>query len=315
MQTYLVTGGAGFIGSNVVSELVRRGHKVKVIDNFVAGKRENLKEAIDNIELIEGDIRDLPLLKKITNGCDYILHQAALRSVPKSMKDPASYDEVNVKGTLNVLLAAHEAKAKRVIFASSSSVYGESAQLPQKEEQLPLPISPYAATKLAGEHYCRVFSKSYGLETVSLRYFNVFGPKQSLESEYAIVIPKFITAMLKDEQPPVHGDGLQSRDFTYIDNVVEANLIAATVKRPVAGEVFNIALGKSHNLLELIEILNGLLKKGLKPQFTPPRPGDVKHTLADVTKMKKLLGFEPKVDFVEGLKRTIEYFRAKEGIR
>lgn len=311
MGTYLVTGGAGFIGSNIVFELVKKGERVKVIDNFVAGKKENLEGVLDKIELITGDIRDLDLLRKIVKGCDYVLHQAALRSVPKSMNDPISYDEVNVKGTLNVLMAAQEAKAKRVVYASSSSVYGDSSQLPQREDQIPQPISPYAATKLAGEHYCRVASKAYGLETVSLRYFNVFGPKQSLESEYAVVIPKFITSMLKDEQPPIHGDGEQSRDFTYIDNVVEANLTAATCKG-VAGEVFNVACGKGYRVLDLVKFLNEILNKDIKPKFTPPRPGDTRHTLADITKMKELLGLEPKIDFLEGLKKTVDYFKTKE---
>ncbi len=311
MGTYLVTGGAGFIGSNIVYELVKRGHRVKVIDNFVAGKRENLEDILDKIKLIEGDIRDLGLLRKIIKGCNYVLHQAALRSVPKSMNDPISYSEVNVRGTLNVLIASQEAKVKRVIYASSSSVYGDSRQLPQNERQNPQPISPYAATKLAGEHYCKVFSKAYGLETVSLRYFNVFGPKQSLESEYAVVIPKFITSMLKDERPPIHGDGKQTRDFTYIENVAEANLRAATCKG-VSGEVLNVACGKSYSVLELVKFLNQILNKNIEPYFTAPRPGDVKHTLADTTKMKKLLGLNPKVDFVEGLKKTVKWFKGQE---
>ena len=299
MATYLVTGGAGFIGSSIVAELIRRREDVRVLDNFYSGNRENLEDVIKKIELIEGDIRDLGLLRKVTKGCDYVLHQGALRSVPKSLKDPISYDEVNIRGTLNVL-------------ASSSSLYGDSEKLPQSEDQIPQPVSPYAASKLAGEHYCRVFSKAYGLETVALRYFNVFGPKQSLESEYAVVIPKFITCMLRDEQPPVHGDGTQSRDFTYIDNVVEANLIAAT-RKGIAGEAFNVALGKAYSLLELVKTINEILNKDIKPKFTPPRPGDVKHTLSDITKMKKLLGLEPKVDFVLGLRKTTEYFKSING--
>ena len=312
MATYLVTGGAGFIGSSIVAELIRRREDVRVLDNFYSGKRENLEDVIKKIELIEGDIRDLGLLRKVTKGCDYVLHQGALRSVPKSLKDPISYDEVNIRGTLNVLMASSEAKVKRVVFASSSSLYGDSEKLPQSEDQIPQPVSPYAASKLAGEHYCRVFSKAYGLETVALRYFNVFGPKQSLESEYAVVIPKFITCMLRDEQPPVHGDGTQSRDFTYIDNVVEANLIAAT-RKGIAGEAFNVALGKAYSLLELVKTINEILNKDIKPKFTPPRPGDVKHTLSDITKMKKLLGLEPKVDFVLGLRKTTEYFKSING--
>lgn len=312
MAIYLVTGGAGFIGSNIVDELVRQRENVKVLDDLSSGKKKNLEGVLGKIEFIEGDIRDFTLLKKTLKGCDYVIHQAALRSVPKSLKDPILYDEVNVKGTLNILVASSEAKVKRVVFASSSSVYGDSPRLPQREDQLPQPISPYAATKAAGENYCRVFAKSYGLETVALRYFNVFGPRQSLESEYAVVIPKFITCMLKDEQPPIHGDGTQSRDFTYIDNVVEANLFAA-IRKGVAGETFNVACGKAYSLLELVKVLNEILNKNIKPKFTPPRPGDVKHTLSDITKMKKLLGLEPKVDFVLGLRKTTEYFKSING--
>ena len=311
MSTYLVTGGAGFIGSNIVLELIKQGHRVKVIDNFVAGKKQNLEDVLDKIELIEGDIRNLDLLREITEGCDYVLHQAALRSVPKSLNDPLSYDEVNAKGTLNVLIVSREAKVKRVVYASSSSVYGDSPHLPQREDQIPQPISPYAATKLAGEHYCRVFNKVYDLETVCLRYFNVFGPRQSLESEYAVVIPKFITCLLRGEQPPIHGDGNQTRDFTYIENVVEANLGAATCDK-VAGEVFNIACGKNYSVLELLKYLNEILGKDVKPHFTAPRPGDARHTKADITKMKKLLRLSPKVDFVEGLEKTTRWFREQE---
>lgn len=310
MARYLVTGGAGFIGSNIVDELVRSSQEVRVVDDFSSGKRENLKTVLDKIELIEGDIRDFALMKKATKDCDYVIHQAALRSVPKSMKDPQLYDDVNVKGTLCLLAASHENKVKRLVLASSSSVYGDSEKLPQSEDQIPQPISPYAATKLAGEHYCRVFAKSYGLETVVLRYFNVFGPRQSLESEYAVVIPKFITCIIRDEQPPIHGDGKQSRDFTYVDNVVDANLTAAT-RDGVSGEVFNVACGKGYDLLELVKIINEILGKNIKPKFTEPRPGDVKHTLSDITKMKKLLKLDPKVDFVLGLRKTIEYFKSK----
>ena len=312
MARYLVTGGAGFIGSNIVDELVRRREEVKVLDDFSSGKKKNLEKALGKIEVIEGDIRDPTALKKALKGCDYVIHQAALRSVPKSLDNPQLYDDVNVKGTLNVLVASRESKIKRVVFASSSSVYGDTAKIPQSEDQIPQPISPYAATKLAGEHYCRVFAKSYGLETVALRYFNVFGPRQSLESEYAVVIPKFITCILNDEQPPVDGDGKQSRDFTYVDNVVEANL-AAAVREGVSGEVFNVACSKGYNLLELIRIVNDIIGKDIKPRFTPPRPGDVKHTLADITKMRKLLKLDPKVDFVLGLRKTVEYFRSVNG--
>ncbi|MFA6355646.1 MAG: SDR family oxidoreductase [Candidatus Omnitrophota bacterium] len=314
MATYVVTGGAGFIGSNIADELVRRKEKVKVLDNLSSGNKENLKAIKNDIEFIEGDIRDIEMLKNALRGCDYVIHQAALRSVPKSMTDPALYDEVNVMGTLNVLSAAAHNKVKRVVFASSSSVYGDSEKLPQSEEQMPQPVSPYAATKLSGEHYCRVFAKSFGLETVALRYFNVFGPRQSLESEYAVVIPKFISCILKGEQPPVHGDGKQSRDFTYVDNVVDANLTAA-LREGVSGEVFNVACGKAYSLLDLIKVLNEIIGKDIKPRFEPERAGDVKHTLSDISKMKKMLKLDPKVDFVLGLRKTVEYFSSVTGKR
>ncbi len=309
MAKYLVTGGAGFIGSHIVERLVSEGHSVIVIDNLVAGKKENLSSVMDKIEFVEGDIRNLDLLMDISNGVDYVIHQAALRSVPKSVEDPLSYNEVNVRGTLNIFLAAKENKVKRVVYASSSSVYGDQPNLPEREDMLPLLISPYAATKLANEYYARCFYYNYGLETVGLRYFNVFGPKQSLDNQYAIVIPKFIDCMLKDEPPPIHGDGTQSRDFTYIDNVVDANLLAC-VKEGVAGQVFNIACGQACSILDLVKHLNEIMGKSIEPVFTPPRPGDVKHTLADMTKARELLGFEPRVSLVEGLRRTVEYFRS-----
>jgi nucleoside-diphosphate-sugar epimerase len=304
---YLITGGAGFIGSHIVDELVRRKKNVRVLDNFDTGKRENLSLVLDKIELMEGDICDFDICKKATRGIDYILHQAALRSVPKSMLNPARYNEVNVKGTLNILLSALENKAKRVVFASSSSVYGDTAKMPQKESDLSNPISIYALTKLMGEYYCKIFASSFGLETVMLRYFNVFGPRQSLESHYAVVIPKFITCMLRDEPPPIHGDGMQTRDFTYVKNVVDINLIAATSKNSI-GEIFNVACGNSYSVMELVNRLNEMLVKNIKPVFTPLRPGDVLHTLADISKMKNLLGFKPTVDFKDGLKLTLDYY-------
>jgi nucleoside-diphosphate-sugar epimerase len=304
---FLVTGGAGFIGSHIVDALVRNGDKVVVLDDFSSGTRNNLKKSIDKIELIEGDIRDKALVPKIMHGVDYVLHQAALRSVPKSLANPALYNDVNINGTLNILTAAKSLKVKRVVLASSSSIYGETDKLPEKEDYYPLLISPYALTKLAGEYYCRIFSQIHGLETVSLRYFNVFGPRQSLENEYAVVIPKFITCMLKDESPPVHGDGKQTRDFTYIDNVVEANIKAATAAN-IKCDVLNIACGKAYSVLDIVKYLNKILKKDIKPKFTPPRQGDVKYTLADISKARKLLGFEPKIGFEEGLTKTINYF-------
>ncbi len=310
MSVYLVTGGAGFIGGHIVEELVKREEKVRVFDNFHTGKKENLLSVLDKIELIEGDIRNLKKVEEVMKGSDYVIHEAALRSVPKSMEDPLSYHEVNVTGILNILLAARKEKVKKVVLASSSSVYGETDQLPEKEEFPPKPISPYALTKLSGEYYCKLFSKAYGLKTVSLRYFNVFGPRQSLESQYAVVIPKFIVCMLKNEPPPIHGDGLQSRDFTYVDNVVKATIQAALVT-DLNGEVLNIACGKAYTVLDIVKYVNQILGKNVQPTFSPPRPGDVKHTLADVSLMKKRLGLAAEVNFPEGLKRTVEYFSKK----
>lgn len=304
---FLVTGGAGFIGSHIADALVKNGDRVTVLDDFSSGRRENLKDIIEKIELVKGDIRDKGLVPNIMKGVDYVIHQAALRSVPKSLGNPELYNDVNINGTLNILIRAKECGVKRVVFASSSSIYGERDDLPEKEDLYPLLISPYALTKLAGEYYCRIFSEIYGLETVSLRYFNVFGPRQSLENQYAVVIPKFITCMLKDENPPVHGDGKQTRDFTYIENVVQANIKAA-IAPGVKCEVLNIARGKGYSVLDIVKYINKLLKKDIKPAFTPPRPGDVKHTLADITKAKKTIGFDPKIGFEEGLERTIRYF-------
>ena len=308
---FLVTGGAGFIGSHIVDALVNNGDKVSVLDDFSSGTRENLQDVIDKIELIEGDIRDKALVKKAMQGIDYVLHQAALRSVPKSLGNPELYNDVNINGTLNILNVAKDAGVKRVVFASSSSIYGETITLPNKEDFYPLLISPYALTKLAGEYYCRIFSEIYGLETISLRYFNVFGPRQSLENEYAVVIPKFITCMLRDEAPPIHGDGKQTRDFTYVENVVQANIKAATVPG-IKCEVFNIACGKAYTVLDIIKSVNKILKKDIKAKLGPMRPGDVKHTLADITKAKRLIKFDPKIGFEQGLEKTIEYFEREK---
>lgn len=304
---FLVTGGAGFIGSHIVDALVKNGDKVIVLDDFSSGRRENLESILDKIEFVEGDIRDKAVVSKVMQGVDYVLHQAALRSVPKSLTNPELYNDVNINGTLNILDAAKGAKVKRVVFASSSSIYGETAKLPEKEDFLPLLISPYALTKLAGEYYCRIFSEIYGLQTASLRYFNVFGPRQSLENQYAVVIPKFITCILKDEKPPVHGDGKQTRDFTYVQNIVQANIKAATAPG-IKCEVFNIACGKAYSVLDIVKYVNKILRKDVKPEFSPKRTGDVKHTLADIKKARKLINFKPEIDFEEGLKRTIEYF-------
>lgn len=310
---YLVTGGAGFIGSHIVERLLKEGHFVRVLDNFSSGKEENLNFTHELVnprthELIRGDIRDKSTCDKACEGIDYVLHQAALRSVPKSMNDPESYNEVNISGTLNMLKAASKNKVKRLVVASSSSVYGNTDKFPEREDSLPQPISPYALSKLAGEHFCRIFSEFFNVETACLRYFNVFGPRQSLDDEYAVVIPKFIHSILHNEQPPIFGTGKQSRDFTYIDNVVEANILAATTPG-IKHEVFNVANGKDHTVLELAELLNKIIGKNIAPKLLPVRAGDVFRTLADISKINKILKFNPKVNFEEGLKRTVEYFQ------
>ncbi len=313
MKTYLVTGGAGFIGSHIVEGLLQSGGKVKVLDNFFTGKKENLIGF--NIELIEGDIRNVETVKKAVKGVNCVLHQAALRSVPMSIEDPWAYNEVNVTGTLNILLAARDAGVKRVVFASSSSCYGNTDRLPQIETQTPCPISPYAVSKLTGEHYCSVFSDIYGLETVSLRYFNVFGPRQDPESQYAVVIPLFIKAALDGRPLEVHGDGLQTRDFTYISNAVKANVLAATTPNRLSGEVLNIACGEHHSLMDLIGILSKILCKELKITHTPPRKGDVRNTCANIVRAKELIRYEPLVRFEEGLRKTVEWFKQETGNR
>lgn len=308
MSRFLVTGGAGFIGSHIVARLLEKGHSVRVLDNFSSGRKENLKGVLKDIELIRGDICSKDTCLQAAKGVDFVLHQAALRSVPKSMKSPRDYNDVNIGGTLNMLQASLENKVKRFVFASSSSVYGDVNTFPEKEEFLPAPISPYALSKLAGEHYCRIFSIHYGLETVSLRYFNVFGPRQSLDDEYAVVVPKFIDCLLRDKPAPVYGTGKQSRDFTYVGNVVQANILAA--ENPgVSGKVFNISSGRDYSILELVEILNKIIGKEIRPVFLEPRQGDVFRTLSDLSSSKEFLGFKPEVDFLEGLNLTVEYFK------
>ena len=309
---YLVTGGAGFIGSHIVERLLKEGHSVRVLDNFFTGKRENLSFAKTQakFELIEGDIRDKAICSKSCEGVDVVFHQAALRSVPKSMEIPHDFNAVNIDGTLNLLEACREHKVKRFVFASSSSVYGDTDKFPEREDAYPLLISPYALSKLAGEYYCRIFSENFGVETVSLRYFNVFGPRQALDDEYAVVIPKFINCIMNDKQPPIFGNGKQSRDFTYIDNVVEANILAATTPG-IKCEVFNVANGKDNTVLYLVEALNKIFGKGLKPTFLPVRAGDVFRTCADISRIKSKLSFKPKVDFDEGLKKTVGWFKQK----
>ncbi|MCC6173788.1 MAG: SDR family oxidoreductase [Chloroflexi bacterium] len=305
MARYLVTGGAGFIGSNLARALAARGEQVRVLDTFVTGKAENLADLPD-VEVVTGDVRDLDTLRGAMLGVDRVLHQAALPSVARSVRDPLASHESNVTGTLNVLVAARDAGVGRVVCASSSSVYGDTPVLPKVETMAPNPLSPYAVSKLSGEYYCSVFNRLFGLETVSLRYFNVFGPYQDPLSEYAAVIPKFIALMAAGERPVVHGDGTQSRDFTFIDNVVQANLKAAETPG-VGGQVFNVACGQRYSLLDLIRLLNGIMRTSIEPAFGKPRPGDVKHSLADVDKARHLLGYEPRVSFEEGLERTVAW--------
>jgi UDP-glucose 4-epimerase len=310
MALYLVTGGAGFIGSHVVEELVRRGERVRVLDNFSTGRRKNLASFLERFDLMEGDLRDLATVRRSMEGVDYVLHQGALPSVSRSVADPLTSNASNVAGTLHVLVAARDAKVRRVVCASSSSVYGDSPTLPKQEDMPTLPKSPYAVSKLAGEGYCRAFTEVFGLETVCLRYFNVFGPRQDPTSQYAAVVPLFITAMLQSESPTVYGDGHQSRDFTYVSNVVHANLLAATASG-VAGQVFNVACGQRHTLLDLIAILNQILGSHISSVHTTPRPGDVRHSLADITAVQEALGYQSEVDFREGLRRTVAWYRGR----
>jgi UDP-glucose 4-epimerase len=305
-KTYLVTGGAGFIGSNIVEGLVRRGDRVRVLDNFSTGRRENLTPFRD-VEIVEGDLREMRDLKRAVAGVEGVFHEAALRSVPRSVDDPCSSNEVNVTGTLQLLMACREAKVRRVVYASSSSVYGDDPALPKVETLPTRPVSPYAVSKLAAEHYCHVFARLYGVETASLRYFNVFGPRQNPESKYAAVIPRFLELALQNLPLEIHGDGKQSRDFTYIDNVVDGNLRAMDTPG-VSGESFNIACGTRHSLLDIADAISKFLGRPLQRNHTESRAGDVKHTLADIGKAEKMLGYRPLVDFADGMRRTCEYF-------
>ncbi|HQF67863.1 MAG TPA: SDR family oxidoreductase [Candidatus Cloacimonadota bacterium] len=307
---YLVTGGAGFIGSNIVKELLRQGQEVRVLDNFATGKRENILPLLKNstLTLIEGDLRSFHIARAAVKGVDYILHQGALPSVPRSINDPITSNDVNVLGTLNILEAAKEFGVKRVVCASSSSIYGNSETLPKVETMPVNPMSPYALTKYAQERYCQIFHQLYGLETVSLRYFNVFGPNQDPTSQYSAVIPKFIRLIQQEREPIIYGDGLQSRDFTFVENNVWANIQACTAEK-AAGEVINIACGERYTLLDLVRMINEIMGKNVEPRFEPERPGDVKHSLAGIEKAKQMLEYEVRVDFRAGLQQTIEFFQ------
>lgn len=310
MVRVLVTGGAGFIGSHLTEALLKRGHWVRVLDDFSTGKRENLifQETYPFLEIMEGDIRDLSICKEAVKGIDYIFHQAALPSVQRSVEDPKTSHEVNTGGTLNILLAAREGKAKRVIYASSSSIYGDTPTLPKHEGMPSDPLSPYALQKYIGEQYCRLFYQLYGLETVSLRYFNIFGPRQDPNSIYSAVIPKFIDALIHNRSPIIFGDGEQTRDFTYIENVIQANLLAMSVDH-LHGEAINIACGKQTSLNQLLDILKRILKSNLSPIYQEPRPGDVRHSLADIHRGREMIQYEPVVGVEVGLEKTAEYFK------
>lgn len=310
MSVYLITGIAGFIGSSIARELLSRGEQVRGIDNFATGKRENLAEIASGIDFREGDITDLDAMQEACAGVDFVLHQAAIPSVPKSVLDPLGSNRANVDGTATVLVAARDAKVKRVVYAASSSAYGDTPTLPKHEAMTPNPISPYAVAKLASEYYMTSFFRCYGLETVSLRYFNIFGPRQDPSSPYSGVLAKFITQMLRGEQPTMNGDGEQSRDFTYIDNAVEANLLASEAPAAkVAGQVFNVATGRRVTLNETFKALQSLTSYSGPAKHGPERSGDIKHSLADIAKAEAGFGYRPKVGFEEGLRRTVEWYR------
>jgi nucleoside-diphosphate-sugar epimerase len=306
----LVTGGAGFIGSHLAARLLRDGHEVRVLDNFSTGSRSNLADMGDAVEIVEGDIQSYERAHNAVQGCEVVFHQAALPSVPRSIQDPLTSNSANVIGTLNMLLASRDSGVRRVVYASSSSIYGSDPTLPKQEDRAPRPISPYAVAKLAAEGYCRSFSEVYGLETVALRYFNVFGSRQDPLSAYAAVIPKFITALLAGEPPAVFGDGEQSRDFTYIDNVVDANLLASQ-SADVSGQAFNIACGDRISLNHLLDELREIIGSEVEASYLEPRPGDVPHSLADISRAEESLGYRPAVEFSDGLRRTVDYHQAR----
>lgn len=310
MSTCVVTGGAGFIGSHIVEALVQRGDRVRVLDNLCTGYRDNLAAWAQQVEFTEGEITDGPLVARILKGADFVFHQAALASVPRSVERPLDTNLSCVTGTLTVLDEARKAGVRRVVYAASSSAYGNLPYSSKRETDLPTPLSPYAVAKLAGEYYCQAFFHTYGLETVSLRYFNVFGPRQDPNSPYSAVIPLFIQRLMKKESPTIYGDGQQTRDFTYVGNVVQANLRAAEAKH-AAGRSFNVASGRSFSLLQLMDRLNHLLGTKVAPQFQPERTGDVRDSLADISQTRAILGYDPAIDFDAGLERTVAYYRGQ----
>jgi UDP-glucose 4-epimerase len=306
----LVTGGAGFIGSALARALLGRGDRVRVVDNFFSGKRENLAEVAKDVELFEADIRDEAALARALAGVELVFHQAAIPSVPRSLTDPVASHDANATGTLKVLAAAKQAGVRRVVYAASSSAYGDTPTLPKIESMRPMPLSPYAVSKLAGEHYCQVYASAFGLETVSLRYFNVFGPRQDPKSEYAAVIPRFVTAALAGQGVTIYGDGTQSRDFCFIDNTVEANLAAAAAPG-VSGQLFNVACGSATTLNDVVRLVAEIAGHAVPVTYAPGRVGDVKHSLADVTAARARLGYRGAISFAEGLQRTVAWYAAR----
>lgn len=311
VMEYLVTGGAGFIGSNIVTHLVEQGKQVRVLDSFLTGKRANLRAVAGKVELIEGDLRDMAAVQRAVAGVRYVLHLGALPSVPRSVAEPQLAHDINVTGTLNLLVAARDAKCQRVVFSSSSSVYGDTPTLPKREDMTPCPLSPYAAHKITGEYYGRNFWQLYGLEFVALRYFNVFGPRQDPQSAYAAVIPRFITAILRGESPTIFGDGQQTRDFSHVENVIAANLAACTAPKAACGEAFNIACGGRISLLDLVATINRICGKSVVPRHEPVRAGDVRDSQAGIEKAERLLGWKPLVDFPTGIARAVEWYRTQ----
>ncbi len=308
MATILVTGGAGFIGSHLVTRFVELGHRVRVLDNLSTGHRSNLAHLGSRIEWIEADLRDATACRKACDGVEFVFHQAALGSVPKSVEDPQTSHDVNVNGTFNLLLAAVQHKVRRFIYAGSSSAYGDTEESPKHEKMRPRPLSPYAVQKLTGEEYAAAFFVCYGLETITLRYFNVFGQRQDPKSQYAAAIPAFVSAILQGQSPTVYGDGEQSRDFTYVDNVVDGNLLAMSASK-TCGESVNVACGGQITINQVIEAINRVLGTKVRPRYVDPRPGDVRHSCADVRLANSLLGYVPRVSFEDGLRRAIDYYR------
>jgi UDP-glucose 4-epimerase len=309
-QRFVVTGGCGFIGSHLAVALVRRGDTVRVLDNFAVGAPANLAEVAADIEIRQGDVCDLETVRGAMAGVDYVLHQAALASVQRSVDDPLGTHQADATGTLNVLVAAREAGVRRVLYAASAAAYGDDPMLPKHEDLPPRPLSPYAAAKLAGEHYCAAFARSYDLPTVTLRYFNIYGPRQNPRSEYASVVPRFVTAMLRGEPPTIFGDGTQSRDFTHVDDVVAANLLALEAAE-ATGEPINVASGERYSLLDLVAALNAVLGTVIAPHHAPRRPGDVWHSQASIARAERVLGYQPQVPFAEGLRRTVAWYAAQ----